>query len=126
MNRSVFLLLMPLWLWSVDWQTWEAGKAEAARQHKPMLLALVRDNCRYCHDMEKNVFDDADMSRWLSGCFIPVKVNLSQEASPLEVRIPMTPTFVLLDAEGAMTKVIPGSWNIEDFKALTSAACTKE
>lgn len=126
MSKFIFLLLMPLGLWSINWQTWETGKAEAARQHKPILMALVRDDCHYCHDMERDVFDDAGMRRWVTGCFIPVKVNLTRERSPLNVRIPMTPTFVLLDAEAEMIKVIPGSWNIEDFKALTISACTKE
>lgn len=127
MNKySLLLLLMPLLLQAVEWRNWEAGRAEAVKTGKNILAAFVRDDCHYCHDMERAVFDDAQMSRWIEGCFVPVKVNLTVEKPPFDARVPMTPTFVILRPDGVQVKTIPGSWNIPDFTELASPACTKE
>lgn len=127
MNRSIWLFsLLPLMLCAVEWRTWDAGKAEARQTGKNLLVALVRTGCHYCHDMERAVFDDPDMSRWIETCFVPVKINLSEARPPFEVRIPMTPTYSILTPEGGMVKTIPGSWNIEDFTDLAQSGCTKE
>jgi len=126
MSKTLLLLLLPFWLPAVEWRSWEAGKAEAAAGQKKILVAFVRDGCRYCHDMERAVFDDAETRRTIETCFVPVKVNLSREKTPFEARVPMTPTFVLLQPDGTVLKTIPGSWNIEDFTALVMPACTKE
>jgi len=126
MSKVALLSLLPLLLYAVEWRSWQQGKAEAAAKQKNILVALVRDGCHYCHDMERDVFNDAKMSQWITSCFVPVKVNLSVQKAPFEVRIPMTPTFVIARPDGTVIKTIPGSWNIPDFIALTSSACTKE
>ena len=123
---KLMLLLLPLFSFAVEWRSWEGGKAEAAQNGKNLLVSLVRDGCRYCHDMERAVFDDAAMSRWIEECFVPVKINLSEREAPFKARVPMTPTFVILTPEGSVIKTVPGSWNREDFTALTVSACTKE
>ena len=38
---------------------------------------------------------------------------------PLNLNPKMTPTFYFISKEEKILKVIPGSWNIEDFKDLT-------
>ena len=126
MNRLILFMLLPLLLQAVEWRQWEQGLAEAKQTGKTILVSLVRDGCHYCHDMERDVFDDANMSRWISGCFVPVKINLTKREAPFEVRIPMTPTFVIVRPDGTVAKTIPGSWDIPDFTALTSSWCTKE
>ena len=127
MNKvAVLLLLMPLLLQAVEWRSWEQGKTEALKTGKNLLVALVRDDCHYCHDMERAVCDDADMSRRIEACFVPVKINLSVQKAPFEARVPMTPTFVILRPDGTQVKTIPGSWNIPDFTELAMPACTKE
>ncbi|UFS63275.1 DUF255 domain-containing protein [Sulfurimonas sp. HSL-3221] len=125
MNKLLWLLL-PLLADAVDWRSWEQGKAEAHESGRNILAALVRDDCHYCHDMEQAVFNDAAMSRWVEGCFVPVKINLSKRGVPFEARVAMTPTFVILQPDGSIIKTVPGSWNREDFTALTASACTKE
>jgi thioredoxin-related protein len=126
MNKLFNLLLLPAMLLAVEWRSWEQGSVEAEKTQKPLLVAFVRDGCHYCHAMEQNVFDDAAMGRWVSTCFVPVKVNLSERKPPFAARIPMTPTFVILKPDGTIIKTVPGSWNIPDFKALVSPACPKE
>ena len=126
MNKLLLLLLLPALLFGLEWRTWEQGVAEAKKADKPLLVAFMRDDCHYCHDMERAVFDDPETASWIVSCFVPVKVNLSERKPPFEVRISMTPTFVLLQPDGTVIKTVPGSWNIDDFKALTASACPKE
>jgi len=123
---KIILLLLPLLGFAVEWRSWETGSDEAKQGGKNILAALVRDGCHYCHNMERAVFDDANMSRWIEGCFVPVKINLSEREAPFSARVPMTPTFVILRPDGTVIKTVPGSWNREDFIALTESACTKE
>ena len=126
MSRLLPFMLLPGLCFGLEWRTWEQGLAEAGKTQKPILVSFVRDGCHYCHDMERSVFDDAAMGEWVTSCFVPVKINLSERKPPFEARIPMTPTFVLLKPDGTVIKTVPGSWNIPDFKALTESACTKE
>jgi len=127
MNKTAVLLLVPMLLLAVNWEQWETGRISAKKSGKPLLVSFVRDGCHYCHDMERAVFNDLEMSHWVESCFVPVKVNLSYEKAPFEARVPMTPTFVLLKPDGkTVIKTIPGSWNIPDFKSLTASACQKD
>ncbi len=83
------------------------------------MLDIVRTGCHYCTDMEKKVFDDKEMSKWIEERFIPVKLNKSVETLPLGLKVMFTPTFYFVDKEGKILKRVPGSWNIQDFKDLT-------
>lgn len=127
MNKLIVCALLPVWLLAVQWQPWETGRTLAKETDKPLLVSFVRDGCHYCHDMEKAVFDDPEMSRWIETCFVPVKVNLTRQDASFRTRIPMTPTFVLMQPDGkTIIKSVPGSWNIADFKALSASACAQE
>ena len=50
--------------------------------------------------------------------FIPVKINLSNEALPLGLSVSMTPTFFFITKEGVVLKKVPGSWNQSDFRSF--------
>lgn len=127
MSKTIVTLFLPLLLFAVQWHDWESGVAKAKQTHKPLLVSFVREGCHYCHDMERAVFDDTDMSAWITSCFVPVKINLTYDKAPFSARIPMTPTFVLLQPDAkTIIKSVPGSWNIPDFKALTESVCHKE
>jgi thioredoxin-related protein len=68
--------------------------------------------------MEKEVFNDPKMSLWLQQRFIPVKIDIEKEQLPFGKKVSFTPTFFFIK-DDKILKVIPGSWNIEDFKDLT-------
>jgi len=64
-------------------------------------------------------FKIAKMSKWINSKFIPVKIDMDFDDIPLNLNPKMTPTFYFISKEEKILKVIPGSWNIEDFKDLT-------
>lgn len=111
----IWLCVAPA-LFALTWRTWDAAVVEAKATHKIIMVDAVRTGCHYCDDMQREVFEDANMSRWIEKRFIPVKINISHETMPLEIRVRMTPSFFFIDKEMRLLKTVPGSWNIEDFK----------
>ncbi len=85
---------------------------------KVIMIDAVRKECRYCKKMDKEVFNDANMSQWLQERFIPVKMDIEKETLPYGLKVHFTPTFIFIK-DHKVIKTIPGSWNIRDFKDLT-------
>ncbi|MDH4944463.1 DUF255 domain-containing protein [Sulfurimonas sp. C5] len=102
-----------------QWLSYSDALEVQKKTNKPIMLDVMRDTCHYCLKMEKNVFQDPEMARWLEERFIPAQINLDNEKLPLDEQIMLTPTFFFLDENGKILKKIPGSWNIQDFKDLT-------
>ncbi len=83
------------------------------------MIDVIRTDCHYCEDMQKQVFSNTAMSNWLEKRFIPVQLNLDHDKLPLGLKVHFTPTFFFVNTKGEVVKKIPGAWNIEDFKDLT-------
>jgi thioredoxin-related protein len=120
MNKILALCIAAVALFAegVEWRTWETGLAEAETSGKVIMIDVVRNNCHYCVDMDREVFSDAIMADYIEARFVPVKVNLSHDAMPLALEVPMTPSFYFVTSGKEVVKMIPGSWNQEDFKSL--------
>lgn len=120
MSRFFFLLLGVFCsLYALEWKTYEEALKLQKQSNKLIMIDVVRDNCRYCTNMERDVFEDKEMSVWLESRFIPVKLNLDHDTLPLGLKVSFTPTFFFIDNANAIKKKIPGSWNIEDFQSMT-------
>ncbi|HEY5366575.1 MAG TPA: thioredoxin domain-containing protein [Casimicrobiaceae bacterium] len=60
----------------VDWQPWdEASLAQARRENKPILLSVGYSACHWCHVMEHESFEDADVAREMNTHFVNIKVD---------------------------------------------------
>lgn len=121
MSKFVSLLalaLSTLHAEGVAWRSWDAALTEAQSNGKIIMIDAVRDHCHYCEDMDAAVFSDAAMAAYIEKDFIPVKVNISREAMPLGLKVPMTPSFYFITPEKELLKMVPGSWNQEDFKSF--------
>lgn len=99
----------------VQWRTWDAGLNEALQKGKLVMIDAVREGCDYCDNMEAAVFKDPVTAARIEHCVVPVKVNLSREGMPNGLHVPMTPSFYFLDGGDRLVKMVPGSWNREDF-----------
>jgi len=116
---TVFLALFSLSLSALDWHSYEEAIKLQEKNSKIIMVDVVREHCQYCKKMDKNVFSDKEMSKWLQERFIAVKIDLDVDNMPIDVDVKMTPTFYFLNKNKKIVKVIPGSWNIKDFKDLT-------
>lgn len=60
----------------VDWYPWgEEAFETARRQDKPVFLSVGYSTCHWCHVMEHESFEDAEVARLMNEAFICVKVD---------------------------------------------------
>ena len=60
----------------VDWYPWGDEAFDRARaEHRPVFLSIGYSTCHWCHVMEKESFEDADVARLLNETFVCVKVD---------------------------------------------------
>ncbi len=115
---TMLMTLNPLWAQGVQWRSWDAGMEEAKATGKIIMIDAMRSDCHYCTEMDKAVFEDSAMAAEIEKDFIPVKINLSNEALPMGLSVSMTPTFFFITNEGVLLKKVPGSWNQTDFRSF--------
>ena len=60
----------------VDWWPWgDAALAEARARGVPIFLSAGYATCHWCHVMEEECFDDAEVAAVLNARFLPVKLD---------------------------------------------------
>ena len=60
----------------VDWHPWnEETLKKAKNQNKPIFLSIGYSACHWCHVMEHESFDDAEVARMMNETFINIKVD---------------------------------------------------
>jgi hypothetical protein len=73
----------------VDWYPWgDEAFAKARREDKPIFLSVGYSTCHWCHVMEHESFENADVAAVLNDQFVPVKVD--REERPDVDRVYMT------------------------------------
>jgi thioredoxin-related protein len=119
-NKIVLILVSGfVSLFALEFLSYEEARELQKESGKIIMIDVVRSDCHYCTDMQKNVFENKEMSVWLEKRFIPVKVNLDIDTLPLGLKVSFTPTFFFVDKDEKVVKKIPGAWSIQDFKDLT-------
>ncbi len=60
----------------VDWQEWgEAAFARAREENKPVLLDIGAVWCHWCHVMDRESYEDAEIAEIINSHFVAVKVD---------------------------------------------------
>ncbi len=60
----------------VDWYPWgPEAFAKARAEKKPIFLSVGYSSCYWCHVMERESFEDAEIARTLNGNFVCIKVD---------------------------------------------------
>ena len=73
----------------VDWFPWgDEAFAKARAENKPIFLSIGYSTCHWCHVMEHESFESADVAAMLNEHFVPVKVD--REERPDVDRVYMT------------------------------------
>ncbi len=73
----------------VDWYPWgPEAFAKAREENKPIFLSIGYSTCHWCHVMERESFENAQIAALLNQGFVPVKVD--REERPDIDRIYMT------------------------------------
>ncbi|HUK83260.1 MAG TPA: thioredoxin domain-containing protein [Verrucomicrobiae bacterium] len=60
----------------VDWFPWgEEAFAKARKENKPIFLSIGYSTCHWCHVMERESFENADVAELMNRCFVSIKVD---------------------------------------------------
>ncbi len=60
----------------VDWQEWGAAAfARAREENKPVLLDIGAVWCHWCHVMDRESYEDAEIAEIINGHFVAIKVD---------------------------------------------------
>ncbi len=60
----------------VDWWPWgEEALARAESEQKPIFLSIGYSACHWCHVMERESFEDAEIAAFLNAHFVSIKVD---------------------------------------------------
>src|SRR6476659_2960063 len=60
----------------VDWYPWgEEAFAKARAEEKPIFLSIGYSTCHWCHVMERESFEDAEVAELLNKSFVAIKVD---------------------------------------------------
>src|SRR5687768_12789380 len=83
----------------VDWFPWGNEALEKARrENKPIFLSIGYAACHWCHVMERESFEDADVAKLLNDRFVSIKVD--REERPDIDAIYMTATVAMSGSGG--------------------------
>ncbi len=89
----------------VDWRPWGDEAFEKARaEDKPVFLSVGYSTCHWCHVMEHESFEDAEVAQLLNDLFVPVKVD--REERPDIDNVYMTVTQAMTGSGGWPMTVI--------------------
>ncbi|MEA1982379.1 MAG: thioredoxin family protein, partial [Campylobacterota bacterium] len=80
MSRVFLLSLVSLSsLFALEYHSYDEALKLQKKNSKTIMIDVVRDDCHYCEDMDREVLQDAQMSKYLTSKFIPVKLNLDRD-----------------------------------------------
>ena len=102
----------------VDWYAWGPAAFEAARaQDKPIFLSIGYSTCYWCHVMERESFENADVAAVMNENFICIKVD--REERPDVDEIYMAATQMLSGSGGWPMSVFLEPRTLKPFVAGT-------
>jgi len=83
----------------VDWHPWgEEAFEKARKENKPIFLSIGYSACHWCHVMEHESFDDAQVAETLNRLYVPIKVD--REERPDLDAVYMTAVQLMTGAGG--------------------------
>ena len=113
---------------TIDWQTNLEQAQEAAKQsNKNILIDFTTDYCSLCKQIEKNLFEQKVVAKYLETNFVPTYINLSNpehETLQTKFKIKGVPTIIIVDHELKELKRF-GS-ELTDFTATRFIALLKQ
>ena len=98
--------------------SYEEALVLSKQNHKPIMLKLTANNCKYCVKMDREVLADTEVNALLLEHFIPVTIEVDKEPIPLGIEIKVTPTFIFVNEHEKILSTLSGAWSKTDFMDL--------
>lgn len=74
----------------------EEESARAIKEKKLILVNIVTENCPYCKQMRKEIFNNATYRKQIDQKFVFVSIDLYDPALPADLRTKYTPANAIL------------------------------
>lgn len=101
----------------VDWFPWgEEAFTKARNENKPIFLSVGYSSCFWCHVMERKVFENEEIARYMNEHFVNIKVD--REERPDVDEIYMLAVQVYFQLAGSAQG---GGWPLSMFLTPTGA-----
>ena len=106
---------------ATEWKAWDAGLSSAASSRRPVLVDVYTNWCRWCRQMDRDVYGREDVQKYLDAHFVTVKLDAESGESVTYRGRAMTaralassfsvsgyPTTIFLAANGDHLVNVPG------------------
>jgi thioredoxin-related protein len=106
---------------AVEWRGWNAGLSAAAAAHRPVVVDVYTGWCRWCKQMDRDVYARAEVGRYLADHFVTVKLDaegdevvtyqgrsMTARALASSFEVSGYPTTIFLAANGEHLANVPG------------------
>lgn len=112
----------------IPWKDFGAALGEAKKNKKRILVDVYTDWCGWCKRMDRDTYSDAEVRKYLSSAFVPVRLNAESnqrvtykgnEYSYRQLasgfRVNGYPTTLFLESDGTHIVTAPGYMKAPDF-----------
>jgi len=95
----------------VDWYPWGPEAFEAAkREDRPIFLSIGYSSCYWCHVMERLVFENEDIARFMNENFVNIKVDREERPDVDDIYMTSLQVYFSLAGSGQ-----GGGWPLSMF-----------
>ncbi len=95
----------------VDWFPWGPEALEKARQEeKPIFLSIGYSSCYWCHVMERLVFENEEIARYMNENFVNIKVDREERPDIDEIYMLALQVYLQMSGSGG-----GGGWPLSMF-----------
>ncbi|BBO85481.1 protein disulfide-isomerase [Desulfosarcina ovata subsp. sediminis] len=63
----------------IQWMSYDEGRRKGEDKNKKVFMVFSADGCRFCHQMEKETFQNPAVIAYVNRTFIPVSVDLARQ-----------------------------------------------
>jgi hypothetical protein len=106
--------------WRTDYAT---ARMEAEKANLPLLVVVGTDQCMYCRKQETVTFADRQVSEFVAGRFVPLKLDGNKEAELARaLQVTVYPTTVIAGPDGKVYAYLAGYQAPDQFLELSKKA----
>jgi thioredoxin-related protein len=108
----------------LTWRTeYATARKEAEKANMPLLVVVGTDQCFYCRKQETVTFVDRQVTEFVAGKFIPLKLDANKEPEfARAMRVTVYPTTVIAGPDGKVYAYLAGYQAPDQFLELSKKA----
>ena len=106
----------------VKYEGLDKALQRAKVEDKIIMIKAMSKGCHFCRKMDREVMIEKEVIAAIEKDFIPVSIDISIHALPLNLKVEATPSFIFIDKNAKVLLNVPGAWGKIDFIALLKEA----